>query len=897
MMSGFSAGEVATAALTETKHSLAGKASSSCSQRQGDTVAYDLPGHLVSLTSGDWAAWRWFVLRGAGFPVHMTSVFCDPECASAADRLLNSERAVESARSEAIQAVNLVLDSLRQLPSMEAQRDVFGAVVELLRALRSGRPISAAPLAELDPLLRTLEAREACRRVLDSEYEATFAEAIARQGDAASALARNPAFQEALVWQNRLAFETAIRPIIEKSAPRDRKRRQHEELVANYAQRYGMKNDTIGFFGPVGWGIVTSSGPTIQATPGSSLIARRRVYFEEWCVSAVAAAISAWDGMRRWIPPRLAPYVTVSDGLLHVPMNRPMPIDPLTEAMLGYCTGENAAGRLPELLRGGNPRFRDTSYSQIEPLLQALADRGLIAWRFIVPVESNPEIGLRAAFEKIGDNALRERALQVLDRIEEKRSCVAQSGGDIGLLGTALDDLDQTFREITGKEAQRRAGAVYAGRTLVYEDCSRNADVRVSRRLFEQVMPALSLVLTSTRWLVGSIAKVFQDILESSYSDIAAKLGVRDVPAALVWLNVAPLLDDVPQPVKELECLFEQKWSTIFSAGSGVRERRFNSLDLQATVETAFPTLTDTPFSPQYFCPDLMVAAPSVEAIERGEALYVMGELHLGHNTLASAVFVGQHPDAPALHEAVGWDFPLPRVWPITTRQQPRKTVRTTTVLLQQRDFLISATADSIPPTGLSAHRIGDLVVRKSGRDLLLSTRDGTHNFDVMEAFAAPLYMVVMNGASFLRRAEHAPRVLIDDVVISRESWTVPSGELAFAHEKEEHARFLGSRRWALSKGLPDIVFVKTPTELKPFCIHLDSPLYTEILCKMIRRVESSENGNRNLTFSEMLPRPDQCWLTDAQGWRYTSELRFTLVDLKTRASNLLGQRKNLDLV
>jgi hypothetical protein len=32
--------------------------------------------------------------------------------------------------------------------------------------------------------------------------------------------------------------------------------------------------------------------------------------------------------------------------------------------------------------------------------------------------------------------------------------------------------------------------------------------------------------------------------------------------------------------------------------------------------------------------------------------------------------------------------------------------------------------------------------------------------------------------------------------------------------------------------------------------------------------------------FSEMLPGPEHLWLTDAQGNRYTSELRLTAVDL-----------------
>ena len=36
------------------------------------------------------------------------------------------------------------------------------------------------------------------------------------------------------------------------------------------------------------------------------------------------------------------------------------------------------------------------------------------------------------------------------------------------------------------------------------------------------------------------------------------------------------------------------------------------------------------------------------------------------------------------------------------------------------------------------------------------------------------------------------------------------------------------------------------------------------------------------MTVVEMLPAPDQAWLTDARGQRYTAELRMVAVDQKT---------------
>src|SRR5436305_1527333 len=69
-------------------------------------------------------------------------------------------------------------------------------------------------------------------------------------------LTGEPALREAIAWQNRHALATGI-DMLRRHGPeparRKTKDRQHESLVASYLQRYCAKNDTIGFFGPVGW--------------------------------------------------------------------------------------------------------------------------------------------------------------------------------------------------------------------------------------------------------------------------------------------------------------------------------------------------------------------------------------------------------------------------------------------------------------------------------------------------------------------------------------------------------------------------------------------------------------------------------------------------------------------
>ena len=122
-------------------------------------------------------------------------------------------------------------------------------------------------------------------------------------------------------------------------------------------------------------------------------------------------------------------------------------------------------------------------------------------------------------------------------------------------------------------------------------------------------------------------------------------------------------------------------------------------------------------------------------------------------------------------------------------------------------------------------------------------------------------------------------KIILDGLVISRESWRFPCHELAFAYAKRETERFIGARCWARVQGLPRWVFVRVPQEFKPVYVDLESPPSVEAMAKLVRRAIDTVGDKSELSLSEMLPTPRQCWLTDAQGNTYTSELRIVAVD------------------
>src|SRR5438067_1918215 len=65
--------------------------------------------HLVRLPNTRWALWRWVGLRGAGFPAAQVLKLGAPECAAAADALIEAEAEAEEARAAAVAAVRAKL--------------------------------------------------------------------------------------------------------------------------------------------------------------------------------------------------------------------------------------------------------------------------------------------------------------------------------------------------------------------------------------------------------------------------------------------------------------------------------------------------------------------------------------------------------------------------------------------------------------------------------------------------------------------------------------------------------------------------------------------------------------------------------------------------------------------
>ncbi|MEV0730772.1 amino acid adenylation domain-containing protein [Polymorphospora sp. NPDC050346] len=767
----------------------------------------ELPADLVAL-GGGWALWRTVCLRGAGFPIDLLAPLGDAEIAAAADRVV--------------------------------------------AARATGDPAALA--------------------AAEAAYADGFPRAVGRLAAALHAVAGDPGFREAVAWQNPHALTTGIDALLRRGpspAGRNTKHRQHEALVTSYLQRYCAKNDTIGFFGPVGWArIEPGTGIRIDAADPPALVADRTVYLEGWAVAAVLAPYAA--GLRPWLVPRLMPFLELAGSALRVPLAPPVPLSGAEVAVLRACDGvRDAAGVAAAVLADPGSGLR--SAPEVYGVLDALAAAHRIAWQpEVAPHDTRPERTMRDRLARVTDETVRGPALAALDELWAARDALTAAAGDPHRVTGAMSDLAATFTRLAGVPATRRAGTMYAGRTPVYEECLRAGTVRIGEVELSGVGAALGLVLDSARWFTAAGATLYQRLFTDIYRRRAAELGTGVVPLVDFWLLAGEALFHPPARMTALlTSALHRRWADVLALPPGDRRRvRLAAADLAPAVAAAFPPgRPGWPTAVQH-SPDLMLAGDE----------WVLGELHPGVNTLRYATWVAYHPRVDALRAAMARDVGAGAVYPAETGQEGGVPTRQSNGLAGPDDIRLVFAHDSFGHDRRQSLRVGECDLVESSTGLRVRSRDGRLDVDLIHVLGD----VVGAGLSQLFRvlppAAHTPRITVDSLVVSREAWTFAAADIDFAGTADEARRFAQVRAWAAAHGLPRHVFLRCAGERKPVYADLTSLASVDLVSRSVRRARRHDGDGAVVGVVEMLPAPDQLWLTGAGG-RYTAELRVVAVD------------------
>ncbi|MEQ4718039.1 lantibiotic dehydratase [Nonomuraea sp. B19D2] len=712
-----------------------------------------------------------------------------------------------------------------------------------------------------------------------AEYEAEFAAALTRVADAVQSVATDPRLREAVTWQNPHFLDTCLDRGGAEPGGRDSAVRRREMAIANYLQRYTTKNDSIGFFGPVGWAEWDATAPRPSLLVGPSLLSRRSVSFEVWAIDAVGAALARRPELRHGVPPRRVPAHRLHDDHVVLASGERVPLSADTAAVLQRCDGVRTVREIAEDLA--------IDEEELLVLLDELCDRDLLRLDFEGPVEARAEQRLRARLARVPEPQARQRALDDLDRLIRAKNDVAATAGDPARLRGALEKLHVEFQQLTGNSAVRSHGKTYGARTTVYEDTVRDGTVTLSGDMLDELGEPLSLVLDSVRWLAARIARNYLSRLDALYDRACLLLGTAEVPLArlLALATREFYLDrDLPPLVQNAVEELQRRWAGILAIPDGVQRYRVEPAEIADQVRTEFAASAPPWARGQQHSPDVLLGAESIDAIGRGDYQFVLGELHMTHNTVEIQTFADQHPDPDRLlamtHAAVGDErmvLIVPRAWDDLTR-----TIMPAS-LMSPRYRYWSRGADDVSHVPGDVIPLGALTVARVDETLMVRSDVDDRRYPLSEVLGDYLSMVSVNAFRMLPKQPHRSRVSIGRLVVARESWRLSPSECGWAYaavrgELNEQLRYLQMREWVARNNLPRRAFYSVSIETKPAYVDFTSLPLINSLASTIRRM-AKDGSDGDITFTEMLPAPQECWLSDGDGERYTSELRMVVTE------------------
>jgi hypothetical protein len=704
------------------------------------------------------------------------------------------------------------------------------------------------------------------------ELESAHAAALADARQAAAEIAADPLFREAVLWQNpaildRLTDHDDPHATGKKAMRQRLRRKARENTIARYWQRYCGKNDTIGFFGPVTWVTLDPDAPAVQVRSGDALTRARDTYYEFWALEAFAGHLADDPVVRPWLPVGLQPHLTVDGRRVLRPGQDPLPLSGAEAALLARCDGRRPAR---SVVAGGPDQ------AQAFVHLEGLAARGVIWWGVDLPQNPGAEEFLRSALAAIADEAARERAMSGLRRLDAARDTVIAAAGDPDKLAVAMSALDAEFTSLTGDAPERRPGQMYAGRKLCYEETVRDVEVTFGAPVLEALAgPLGGVLLPAARWLSVALADAYSAAFRELYREL---LGPAEagVPLDRFWFAAQPLFSGDQLPADDVAADFTRRWSSLLGLDQlapGTRQVTRSSADLAAGAAELFAAARPAWAAARIHSPDLAIAAASTAALRRGEFTIVLGELHAMWATLDSAMFTDRHPDPARLRAAAAADLG-PCLLPLYASWCPQFTPRLATNLRPEYQLAFAPEPGADPARLLPVMAI--TVTEQDGK-LIASARDG-RRWPLLEVFAV---LIAWTGSELFKLTSarpHNPRITIDRLVVARETWrtTVGGTGLTTAHQLSE---YLAARRLRQALGLPEKVFAKISTEVKPVYLDLTSPRYVAAFATMLRNAREKAGEGAGVVMTELLPGPDQAWLPDAAGQRYFSELRVHMLD------------------
>jgi hypothetical protein len=792
-----------------------------------------------------------YLIRMAGVPFDILEKISTPKTSAAARELI----AFETKFSQTKLVVERLIAARRNQVSKEQFR--FWR-----KAIRSGVMPEAA-----DPLSSTFaNCWRGAKKVATAE--AALAERLAQDLTGARGLLFEAARKYLPAYLVFAASGVRDRVIDQLSScdislpARNKQARADERHLVLYLQRIAGKNDSLSQFGPESWGSIDFGTKKIVFTPQPG-IAKRETFLERWAAHGAAAAINADPETAAEISPRLHPNGRIEqDHFVFAESGELLSLDRQTLNLLARCDGKT-----PAHLLGVNL-----------DVLHQLALQNLIQWEMEVPaLEAHAFEVLLRDVSRWRDGPARTRwleQLQALAKLPDKFARASEPFDRLAIITEATNGLEKLGAH---KSATR---FLYSATNPIGEECFRECNFSISERLIDEV------AIEAARWI---------DLWRDNYAFVASRVaaGLRALLEQAPLNNGALPLPAFLRHCANLKMALTGPGMVAFAhlAFTEVKEAFRRRMEGRTELPELKLSAEDCHFVRQEFSypkfdeftypsADLQLAAPSLEAVARGQYRWILAELHPSVALLHHG-FYWACPDKPALAQALEQTlFGQPNLFygyfaadfTATTTVRFDALPHATNFVATQRTI---GTWQAFHPAET------EVFIDDETADIGVRTR-GSHQY--LGSFARGWVIPLGFHPFFFSLGKHTPRLTCGNVVVQRRSWTVTLEELGpgdFTGVSRDLVVAVEKLRAA--RELPRHVYIR-PTEqalrrsgvegrdkdTKPVYIDFESYLFLEIFHRWLTKAGELE-------VTEMLPTPDQLLWREPDG-RRTFEIRTQII-------------------
>ncbi|MGW7364410.1 lantibiotic dehydratase [Streptomyces sp. NPDC054841] len=654
-------------------------------------------------------------------------------------------------------------------------------------------------------------------------YALAYQEADDQAGKQLRDLLATPEISEAVFLSNPDAYRNMLLPLLAHDGPLTSRWRRVRRQMYTYVQRFCAKNETVSFFGPMAYGSVR---PGDGAELRQDVSPARRVFFSHWAARALTTAMAR--------DPRILPHLSFR------------------------ATGRGDAAKDPllSLIAPDGTVFRDLVRASGQPAGEvARALMRLVAAEAVTiglgggDYDLEPLTTLRAQLAALPASPARERWLGQLGELAGFLRDLAEQ--PLHRKAATVAALEARFTEITGRPARRGAGAAYADRAVFFEECasafSLTIGAEVIRRWEEQLAPVMEVCVAHGHATQAAAADAVR----------AAFTGGPDGPA--VELDLLDYATRAADSRSDSTSTFQ---ATHAPSYPGTEWRG----EVDRLARRAEELGGD-----RYAVVDLCPSAPDAAGLDG--APLVLSRAH--HHLLVRSWLGTMHPDPARLGAdaaewtaeqdgaVVGLDF--------GRRNKGYYRFPGREVAMRPLTWTDHGREDLLKPEDLRVTIAPDAVTLRDPDGRPVTAYVPLSDFVKYAPIAALSHPQVLHPTFAADGAQ--PEVSLGSVVLQRSRWQVPAAALA---APEPSARFLELRRLARDTG-GRFVFCRSAQERKPYLVDLASPLAADLISHVAR-------GAGELGVERMAPGPEGLWLRDAEGRRYTSELRMQIIGRGGRA-------------